>query len=183
MNAKRGILAAVFVALLIAGSVTIATTRPPVENAIEWGRCVKSGESAVLPEVQCGELSVPLDHEKPDGPRITIAVARLPATGQKIGSLLTNPGGPGEEGVNFLMDLADYLPTSVRQRFDVIGFGPRGIGRSSPALACNTDAEDDETRADVDVDYSPAGVAETEQETKDYAVSYTHLTLPTNREV
>jgi pimeloyl-ACP methyl ester carboxylesterase len=122
----------------------------------------------VLPEAQCGELSVPLDHAKPDGANITIAVARLPATGEKIGSLLINPGGPGEPGVDFLMDLAEYVPAQVRERFDVVGFDPRGVGRSLPAVDCNTDAEDDESRADTDVDYSPAGIAETEEEIKEY---------------
>jgi pimeloyl-ACP methyl ester carboxylesterase len=173
MDVKRGTVAGVFVALLVVGGVELVTSCAPATApqpvAVQWGRCAQSGNTVVAQGAQCGDMSVPLDHAKPDGARITIAVARLPATGfEKIGSLLINPGGPGAPGVDYLMVLADFVPAKVRERFDIVGFDPRGVGLSRPAVDCNTDAEDDQDRADVDVDYSPAGVAQTEQEIKDY---------------
>jgi pimeloyl-ACP methyl ester carboxylesterase len=69
---------------------------------------------------------------------VSIAVVRLPAgdPARKIGSLFFNPGGPGGSGVDFVLALAPYLYTDeVRARFDIVGFDPRGIARST-ALRC-----------------------------------------------
>ena len=49
---------------------------------------------------QCGELSVPVDYSQPDQDVATLALIRIPATGNRIGSLVINPGGPGESGVD-----------------------------------------------------------------------------------
>lgn len=140
----------------------------PKAEPVQWGPCVGSPEAPVAPAAQCGNVSVPMDYSEPDAARATIAVARLPATGEKIGSLLMNFGGPGYSGVDALMDFADYFPARLRERFDLVGFDPRGIGQSRPAVECNSDAEDDADRADPDVDNSQAGVAETERERRDY---------------
>lgn len=129
------------------------------------------------PEIECGEVSVPLDYSKPDGARATIAVARVPATGDKIGSLVLNPGGPGNSGVDFLWDVLEGdVPAKLRERFDLVGFDPRGVGRSTPAIDCNSDAQDDADRAapgteigiTTVVDNTPAGVAAEDKETEDY---------------
>jgi pimeloyl-ACP methyl ester carboxylesterase len=113
-------------------------------------------------------LSVPVDYNKPDGDVAQIAMIRFKATGQKIGSLIVNPGGPGESGVEAAASLIPTLPQSVRERFDLVGFDPRGVANSSPAVWCNSDADNDRLRADPQVDYSPAGVAHIEQETKEF---------------
>ena len=91
---------------------------------------------------------------------------RFPATGQKIGSLVINPGGPGESGIEAAISMVESLPTPVRERFDFVGFDPRGVGSSTPALWCNSDADNDRLRADPEVDYTPEGVAHIENETK-----------------
>jgi pimeloyl-ACP methyl ester carboxylesterase len=113
-------------------------------------------------------LSVPVDYAKPDGDVAQLAMIRFKATGDKIGSLIINPGGPGESGVAAAASIVGTLPESVRQRFDVVGFDPRGVGSSTPAVWCNSDADNDRLRADPQVDYSPAGVAHIESETKDF---------------
>lgn len=90
---------------------------------------------------QCSALDVPLDYSQPGGPHISIALVRRPASGPggRIGSLVLNPGGPGESGLlNFDKDLS-VLPSGLLARFDVIGFDPRGIGRSSP-IHCGSPA-------------------------------------------
>ena len=48
----------------------------------------------------------------------------------------------------------------------MVGFDPRGVGLSRPAVWCNSDEENDRLRADPQVDYSPAGVEHIESETK-----------------
>ncbi|MER6574363.1 alpha/beta hydrolase [Nonomuraea sp. NPDC001023] len=81
---------------------------------------------------QCGTLRVPLDHDRPDGERLELAVVRLPATGDRIGSLVVNPGGPGASGVEYARAARLVVGEKVRERFDVVGFDPRGVGRSAP---------------------------------------------------
>jgi len=104
---------------------------------IGWTAC----SDPDLHGLQCGELTVPLDHDQPDGPKITIALDRARHTGTKgyQGVLLVNPGGPGGGGRNYAADVAAGLPAGLRQAYDVIGFDPRGVGGSRPALSCDKD--------------------------------------------
>jgi pimeloyl-ACP methyl ester carboxylesterase len=83
-------------------------------------------------------VSVPLDYDKPGAAQISIAMVRLPAAkpDERVGSLFINPGGPGGSGVDFAVFAAPSLFTQdVRDRFDIVGFDPRGIARSDP-LRC-----------------------------------------------
>jgi pimeloyl-ACP methyl ester carboxylesterase len=86
---------------------------------------------------ECATLQLPLDYANPSARKIGIALDRLPATGTKIGSLLVNPGGPGASGVDALDYLASLLSPDVLAKFDIVGFDPRGVGRSSP-VRCAT---------------------------------------------
>ena len=81
---------------------------------------------------QCAKLIVPLDYAHPSAGTIGIALNRKPAIDKanRIGSLLLNPGGPGASGVTFLHDTIDQFK-NLNQRFDLIGFDPRGVGASS----------------------------------------------------
>jgi pimeloyl-ACP methyl ester carboxylesterase len=136
-------------------------------GAVAWGPC-DSGKD--LPRgAQCGTLAVPVDYSQPDGAQAKLAVIKFAATGAKIGSLVVNPGGPGESGVNTAADMIDALPQRIRERFDFVGFDPRGVGASTPAVRCNSDAQNDAERADPQVDYSPAGIAHIEGTEKEFA--------------
>lgn len=104
-------------------TTTSTTGAPP--PALVWSSCGAH---------QCAFLDVPLDYAEPAGPHIAVALVRRPASGPgtRIGSLVLNPGGPGESGLlNFDKDLS-VLPAGVLARFDVVGFDPRGVGRTSP---------------------------------------------------
>jgi pimeloyl-ACP methyl ester carboxylesterase len=83
---------------------------------------------------QCGTLSVPIDWADPASARIPMAVARRPATdpAHRIGTLVVHPGGPGESGVDFALDT--FFSAALRARFDIVGFDPRGVGRSHPVV-------------------------------------------------
>jgi pimeloyl-ACP methyl ester carboxylesterase len=87
---------------------------------------------------QCAQLTVPFDYARPDGPRFTLPVIKLPAAdpAQRIGALVINPGGPGGSGVQYALGARLEFPAAILDRFDIVGFDPRGAGASQPALNC-----------------------------------------------
>ncbi|WP_414942637.1 alpha/beta fold hydrolase [Amycolatopsis sp. cmx-11-51] len=96
---------------------------------------------------ECARLTVPLDYRDPKGKTIQVAVLRLPAQGdpgQRIGSLVLNPGGPGGSGMTQATTFSTaFAKSPLLQRFDLVGFDPRGVGSSTPAISCFTDQERD----------------------------------------
>lgn len=82
---------------------------------------------------------MPLDYSNPTGATITLALARIPArgAGERLGSILVDPGGPGISGVNEILTLPVQLSGEVEARYDVVGWDRRGVGRSSP-MWCRT---------------------------------------------
>ncbi len=142
-------------------TTTLAPRADP--GMLDWTSCEPSAAS-LLP-FECATLRVPLDHAEPGGPTIDIAVSRTRATGpesERIGSLVTNPGGPGGSGIETLAGISFLMSAQVTSKFDLVGFDPRGVGASS-ALECNADRDDDiPFVADGDVDAWDAAVAENE---------------------
>ncbi|WP_335937965.1 alpha/beta hydrolase [Streptomyces sp. PTD5-9] len=138
MTKRPGILFAV--GATVAGLVTAA---PPPATAdagprpatapLRWTAC---GTDA-YPRLECASVSTPLDHDDPSGRRITLALSRIPHTAKTFqGPLLVNPGGPGGSGLSMAGFVAASLPKAVAAQYDVIGFDPRGVGKSRPALDC-----------------------------------------------
>ena len=120
---------------------------------IEWEQCgeeegVDAGFAKALKragidlaEVGCGMVAAPLDWNNPDSDEtIELAVVHVPATGkgERLGTLLGNPGGPGAGGVDFMLGMA-LSPgfDKITERYDLLGFDPRGIGGSTP-LDCDS---------------------------------------------
>ncbi len=90
--------------------------------------------------MQCSSVQVPLDYSKPGGRKITLALSRVPASApasERQGVLLVNPGGPGGSGLSLAGVVASGLSPSVAAEYDIIGFDPRGVGSSKPALHCD----------------------------------------------
>ncbi len=102
--------------------------RPFYTQVLEWERC---GDG-----LGCATATAPLDWDDPERGEIELALVRQVAGGDRIGSLLVNPGGPGGSGYEFIAEsLAYAVGEPLQERFDVVGFDPRGVGRSS-AVAC-----------------------------------------------
>jgi pimeloyl-ACP methyl ester carboxylesterase len=152
----RGIRTAL--ALLVAAALLV--TAAPIANAgergrsdhdtrrhhretIRWQPCYAEEEL----DFECAVLKVPLDHDRPQGRTIDLAVVRLPATdpGRHTRSLFLNPGGPGGSGVDFVVGFGPFadevLGPDVRARYDLIGVDPRGILRSTPLRCFGTEEE------------------------------------------
>ncbi|MBB5936808.1 alpha/beta hydrolase [Streptomyces zagrosensis] len=81
---------------------------------------------------ECATLHAPLDYARPEGKTIGIALIRARATDQdrRIGSLIYNFGGPGGSGITALPAFAENYQ-DLRERYDLVSFDPRGVGRSN----------------------------------------------------
>jgi len=114
-----------------------ASRQIPGVGTIVWGPCVD--DTLIAFGAECGMLSVPLDYSRPRGEKIQIAVSRVVHTvpdDQYQGIMLVNPGGPGGSGLIYSI-LGAFVPGDVGASYDWIGFDPRGVGSSIPALSCD----------------------------------------------
>ena len=90
---------------------------------------------------QCADLTVPVDYRNADNSKtVKIAVLKMTATGTKQGSIVVNPGGPGGSGIDYASYADGIVGASVRESFDIVGFDPRGVGKSQP-IDCLSDAD------------------------------------------
>ncbi|MFE2374027.1 alpha/beta hydrolase [Streptomyces sp. NPDC059398] len=124
----------------------------PSPSPLRWGACPSPKEASL----RCAKLAVPLDYQHPDGRTIDVEVSRLASTkpAEKRGVLLLNPGGPALPGL--AVPTVMKLPQKVRDRYDVIGFDPRGVGKSTP-LTCGFNAAQGGVAANPP---NPAGAAD-----------------------
>jgi len=108
---------------------------PGTSSTVHWQACPSGGH------LRCGRIKVPLNYRDPSGRKITLALTEVPATApasRRLGILLVNPGGPGASGTGLASFIAQGLSPEVAARYDIIGFDPRGVGSSVPALHCDT---------------------------------------------
>ncbi|MGW9268011.1 alpha/beta fold hydrolase [Microbacterium sp. NPDC055599] len=109
---------------------------PYYSQKLDWTECGTGFE--------CTDVTAPLDWENPGSGEIQLAVVRHRAEGTAVGSLLTNPGGPGASGVDLVLSSLGYaVGPALVENYDVIGFDPRGVGGST-AVTCYDDAEMDD---------------------------------------
>lgn len=122
------------------------------EQKLDWSACGAN---------QCARLMVPLDYADPAGASIGIAVLRAPAQqrGQRVGQLVVNPGGPGGSGVDYAASGSFTFGDTLTRYYDIVGFDPRGVGRSTP-LACGDTRQTDQFLA-TDPDPDDASEAAT----------------------
>src|SRR5262249_23666751 len=154
-------------AILVAGALLIAGCSSPSGHtgaatspsaAASGGGSSAAGGSGTLPPpiagydaqkltwrapptgVQGPQLLAPLDYPRPGWRRFSLPVIKLPATdpAHRIGSLVINPGGPGGSGIQYALQARQVVSAAARARFDVVGFDPRGVGGSVPAVHCLT---------------------------------------------
>jgi pimeloyl-ACP methyl ester carboxylesterase len=113
-----------------------APLQPFYGQVLQWTDCDDG--------MQCTTATAPLDWDNPASGSVDLALVRQPATGDRLGSLLLNPGGPGGSGYDFVKDSVDYATdAALQKRYDIVGFDPRGVGRSEP-VACYEPAEMDQ---------------------------------------
>ena len=114
-----------------------ADTSVVARGDLEWGSC--DDPSAQDPALQCATLTVPLDYDVPTGDTVVLALVQVPASGDRHGAVLFNPGGPGASGFDFIGFSGSGMAAALGlDSFDLIGFDPRGVDRSS-GIHCVSD--------------------------------------------
>ena len=110
----------------------------PAHSTLRWHSCPSQLAADGVPD--CTMLSVPVNYADPGGRHISLALDMIPATApksQQQGVMLVNPGGPGGDGLPLAAEVAQGLNPGVAASYDIVGFDPRGVGSSVPALSCD----------------------------------------------
>lgn len=129
---KRAAISATAVALAL-GLAPQSVAAEGAAPALAWSPCTEQPLAGA--GMECATLTVPEMRDKPNGATVTLALVRHLSTGtaqQRIGSLVFNPGGPGGSGVDAIVNVWPLLPAEIQQRFDLVSWDPRGVGRTTP---------------------------------------------------
>lgn len=161
-------------AVVACGAVPAMAQPGPTPGAVptpEWGQCAAPNPPD-LEGFECATVAAPLDYEHPDKGTIELAVIRHRATDpqHRIGSLLFNPGGPGGSGTNDLPQLYPLFAQEMRERFDIVSWDPRGVGRST-SVQCFAD----KTEYDNWVERLPVGFPVGREEERRWIEGYAEL--------
>ena len=129
-----------FPALAPAAGLAAAAAAAPVP-VLDWQPCADPGQRGF----DCATAQAPLDYSDPQGATIELAVIRHLATdpANRLGTFFFNPGGPGGPGTLQLPQWLGLFPATLRARFDLISWDPRGVGAST-AVRCFATSEDEQ---------------------------------------
>ncbi|CAM3886468.1 alpha/beta fold hydrolase [Corynebacterium frankenforstense] len=141
--------AAVAAAALSATTLTVAASPAGAQTAgVNWGECPVRVDQ---PGAQCGTVEVPVDHANPDGEKMEVSLVRLPAGGEKRGTVFANPGGPGVDAMGVYGSTQGMAyPAAMREHYDVVAVQPRGLSGSRP-MTCSENASADFVSQTVNV--------------------------------
>ncbi|MDX8050512.1 alpha/beta fold hydrolase [Lentzea sp. BCCO 10_0798] len=131
-------------AVLVVPLVTV-TPAPAAPSTPHWQPC-RQVQEHWDPEdgvSECTKVTVPLDHSRPHGRKIDLAVSRIKATDpqKRRGVLLMNPGGPGNAGLDMPYAMTRSKLAALGTDHDLIGFDPRATAASG-GVECEATPED-----------------------------------------
>jgi len=163
----RLIAALAICALLLSGCVKevkplkLETLQDFQSQPIKWRTCFDT--------LQCTDVLVPIDYANIKQGTFKISVLKHEASNKqdRIGSMFVNPGGPGASGVEYAYSAEYIVSPQLLALFDIVGFDPRGVGRSAP-IRCLTDDEADANYASDSKPDNPAEFETLVKESQDY---------------
>ncbi len=123
-----------------------APLEPYYSQSLQWSSCADHRE--------CSSMLVPIDYASPSSGDFRIALSRVRAKGTKVGSIVVNPGGPGAEGASFVEYAQSSMGDQVAKNYDIVGFDPRGVGKSAPVTCLTGKQTTTWLRADATPDTS-----------------------------
>jgi len=136
-------------------------------QTLHWSKCEGT--------FQCATAMAPMDwSDPPRGKPIHLALIRAAATGNRLGSLLVNPGGPGGSGYDFIRDSLSYaVDSKLNDHYDIVGFDPRGVNKSSAVKCYNDPSEMDAFLFDIPPDpvASDAWINDIEKSNADFGAA------------
>jgi len=113
-----------------------ADLQPYYSAALDWQPCGKKRE--------CATAKAPMDWNDPSKGDVELALVRIKASGTSKGSLFTNPGGPGASGFDLVDRAGEALfDKPLLENYDLVGWDPRGVGRSTPVTCLDDKGMDD----------------------------------------
>ena len=132
------------------------------KQSLKWDKCFET--------FTCSYLKVPIDYTNLKLGQFKISLIKYQATKPKerLGSIVVNPGGPGASGVDYAYNAQYIFDKSVLEKYDLVGFDPRGVSRSDPIICLNDKETDASYAADSKPD-SPAEFAAQTNASKVYA--------------
>ena len=150
MRLKKVLAAIALFTVLVGGCATVSPTssaqsedvsaalKPFYSQTLTWKNCADSA-------AKCATIKVPLDWAKPASGSINLALNYLPSTGNAdLGWIVENPGGPGGSGIDFVAGGGEQVGSAnLRKHYNVLGFDPRGVGRSAPIKCLSAKATDE----------------------------------------
>ena len=119
-------------------------------NALEisWGSCESFGVNSTGTNLECAYLEVPMDYHDNSAGNARLAVIKMAATANKLGTIFFNPGsslhpsfmvfhqypiftgGPGGSGIEAVSTFAGIFAQIFQGTFDVVSWDPRGVGHT-----------------------------------------------------
>lgn len=140
-RALPALLAAALAVPMMVGPTAPAALAAGEQTTISWGACPAPPPGVPAAGMECGTVTVPVNYANPQGSTIKIKVSRIKAANPALrrGVLLMNPGGPGGTGLQMPREFGLGMSQSIRDRYDLIGFDPRGVGSSAPITCGLTD--------------------------------------------
>ncbi|NQU36954.1 MAG: alpha/beta fold hydrolase, partial [Actinobacteria bacterium] len=160
VRAMSVVAAAAATGLLLAGCASSSSETQPVaptvsadvssyySQPVTWSKCNGA--------FQCASFTVPLDYADPQSKPITIEMLKVPATNpnKRRGAIVVNPGGPGGSGIDFARYAAGVVSGAIMAEYDIVGFDPRGVGKSTP-IECLDGPQSDTLVANLGTPQTP----------------------------
>ncbi len=132
------------------GESVSAELAPFYSQVLTWKKCEDT--------FQCATAKAPMDWKNPSNDEIEIALIRATSSKKPMGSILVNPGGPGGSGFDFVRDSLDYaVDSNLSSNYDIVGFDPRGVNKSSAVSCYDKPSEMDAFLFDIPADAGPMG--------------------------
>jgi pimeloyl-ACP methyl ester carboxylesterase len=167
-RASKATTAITVFALILFSTISYIQTKPKTPTSLGTYYAQEINWRSCNQDFQCATLAVPINYSKLSTGTFEIAVLKFEArASKKLGSIIVNPGGPGGSGVDYAYAAEYIFSPAILDRYDIVGFDPRGVSRSAPIRCLNDKELDSNNNSDSKPD-NEAEFQQILQDTKKY---------------